>query len=61
MKDEFRRKLARLSFEEKIRKVGELIRFSRKIKAVTDLDARKGIPVASVREEVHDPAKNSKK
>jgi hypothetical protein len=33
MKPEFRRELARLSFEEKIRKVAELIRLSRKVKA----------------------------
>jgi hypothetical protein len=32
MKSEFREKLAQLSFEEKIRKVGELIRLSRKVK-----------------------------
>jgi len=32
MKHEMRRKLAQLPFEEKIRKVGELIRLSRKIK-----------------------------
>ncbi len=32
MKSEFRRKLAQLSFEEKIRKVGELIQLSRKAK-----------------------------
>jgi hypothetical protein len=32
MKPEFRRKLAREPFEEKIRKVGELIRLSRKVK-----------------------------
>jgi hypothetical protein len=33
MKPEFREKLAQLPFEEKIRKVGELIQLSRKIKA----------------------------
>jgi hypothetical protein len=32
MKSEFRRELAQQSFEEKIRKVGELIRLSRKMK-----------------------------
>jgi hypothetical protein len=32
MKPEMRRKLAQLPFEEKIRKVGELIRLSRRIK-----------------------------
>jgi hypothetical protein len=32
MKPEFRRQLAQLSFEEKIRKVGELIRLSRNVK-----------------------------
>jgi len=33
MKPEFRRELAQLSFEEKIRKVAELIRLSCKVKA----------------------------
>jgi hypothetical protein len=33
MKPEMRQKLAQLPFEEKIRKVGELIRLSRKVKA----------------------------
>jgi len=33
MKPEFREKLAQLPFEEKIRKVVELIRLSRKVKA----------------------------
>jgi len=32
MKPEFRRQLAQLSFEEKIRKVSELIQLSRKLK-----------------------------
>ena len=32
MKSELREKLAKLPFEEKIRKVGELIRLSRKVK-----------------------------
>jgi hypothetical protein len=32
MKSEFRRELAQQSFEEKIRKVGELISLSRKVK-----------------------------
>jgi hypothetical protein len=33
MKSEFRRELAQQTFEEKIRKVGELISLSRKVKA----------------------------
>jgi len=33
MKPEMRRKLAQLPFEEKVRKVGELIRLSHKVKA----------------------------
>ena len=33
MKAEMRQKLAQLPFEEKIRKVGELIRLARKVKA----------------------------
>lgn len=32
MKPEFREKLAQLPFEEKIRRVGELIQLSRKVK-----------------------------
>jgi hypothetical protein len=32
MKPEFRRQLAKQSFEEKIRKVGELIRLARNVK-----------------------------
>lgn len=52
MKPAFRQQLAQLPFEEKIRKVGELIRLSRKTKAVIDLDARKGIPIERVRENV---------
>ena len=36
MKPEMRQQLARLSFEEKIRKVSELIRLSRKIKSSKD-------------------------
>jgi hypothetical protein len=32
MKPEFRRELAQLPFEDKIRKVGELIQLSRKVK-----------------------------
>jgi hypothetical protein len=35
MKPEFREQLAQQSFEEKIRKVGELIQLSRKVKGQT--------------------------
>jgi hypothetical protein len=60
MKSEMRHKLAQLPFEEKIRKVGELIRLRQKIKAdvseeaapfasldkaAAELDAGKGIPL----------------
>jgi hypothetical protein len=38
MKPEMRQHLAQLSFEEKIRKVGELIMLSRKIKAPRDAE-----------------------
>jgi hypothetical protein len=38
MKPEMRQHLAQLSFEEKIRKVGELILLSRKIKAPRDAE-----------------------
>jgi len=40
MKSEFRRELAQQPFEEKIRKVGELIRLSRKVKAAGRNDLR---------------------
>lgn len=67
MKPEMRHQLARLPFEEKIRKVGELIRLRQKIKihvseeaallasldqAGAELDAGKGIPVERVREDI---------
>ena len=58
-----RHKLAQLPFEEKIRKVGELIRLSRNVKiseddalqarldrATGELDAGKGVPIERVRE-----------
>ena len=76
MKPEMREKLAQLPFEEKIRKVGELIRLRQKIKtdvseeavllasldkAAGELDAGKGIPIARVREDIKTWAKNSKK
>ena len=38
MKPEMRQHLAQLSFEEKIRKVGELVLLSRKIKAARDAE-----------------------
>ncbi len=65
MKPEMRQQLAQLPFEEKIRKVGELIRLSRKVKtssddallarldkAAAELDAGKGMPIAHVREDI---------
>ena len=65
MKPEFRRDLARLPFEEKIRKVGELIQLSRQVKissedalverldrAAAGLDASKEVPIAQVREDI---------
>ena len=74
MKSEFRRELAQLSFEEKIRMVGELIQLSRKVKAsnddvlpapldkaAADLDKGNGVPIARVRENVHEWAKKPKK
>jgi hypothetical protein len=73
MKPEMRQQLARLSFEEKIRKVSELIRLSRKIKSSSDdavlarldragaeLDAGKRVPIARVREHIRDWAKHPK-
>ena len=77
MKPEMREKLAQLPFEEKIRKVGELIRLRQKIntenvskeaallasldKTVADLDAGKGVPLERVREAIQTWAKNPKK
>jgi hypothetical protein len=74
MKPEMRRKLAQLSFEEKIRKVGELIKLSRNVKiseddalqaridrAKAELDAGKGVPIARVREDIKAWAKNPNK
>lgn len=76
MKPEMRQKLAQMPFEEKIRKVGELIRLRQKIKAdvseeaallasldkaAAELDAGKGIPVERVREDIREWAKNPKK
>lgn len=60
MKSEFRRELAQLPFEEKIRKVGELIRLAKA--------ARKSKPIASaqdtasrVHEDIQEWAKTSKR
>ena len=76
MKSEMRRSLANQSFEEKIRKVGELIRLRQKIKTdvseeaallasldktVAELDAGKGIPLERVREDIRQWARNPKK
>jgi hypothetical protein len=76
MKPEMRDRLAQLPFEEKIRKVGELIRLREKIKAdiseeagllasldkaAAELDAGEGVPIERVRENIHEWAKNSKK
>jgi hypothetical protein len=44
MKSEFRRELAQQSFEEKIRKVGELIRLSRSIKTDRASDSDQNEP-----------------
>ena len=76
MKPEMRHELAQLPFEEKIRKVGELIRLRQKVRvgvseeeallarldrAAGELDAGKGIPIARVREDIKTWAKNPKK
>ena len=73
MKPEVRRNLARLPFEEKIRKVGELIRLSRNVKASSadaleeqphragaEFDVGKGVPIAQVSEDIRDCAKAPK-
>ena len=76
MKPEMRHKLAQLPFEEKIRKVGELIRLRQKIetenvseeatllasldKAAAELDAGKGAPIERVRENIREWATSPK-
>ena len=75
MKSEMRDVLADQSFEQKIRKVGELIQLRQKVKAgvseeeallasldtaAAELDAGKGIPIARVREDIKTWAKNPK-
>jgi hypothetical protein len=54
MKSEFRRELAQQSFEEKIRKVGELIRLSRSIKSggANDSDENEAFNGAELSESV---------
>ena len=72
MKSEMRQQLAQLPFEEKIRKVAELIQLSRRVKAssedallerpdkaAAELDAGKRVPFARVREHIRDWAKKS--
>jgi hypothetical protein len=76
MKPEMRHKLAQLSFEEKIRKVGELIRLRQKIRtdvseeaallasldtAAVDLDAGKGVPIERVCENIRERATSPRK
>jgi hypothetical protein len=75
MKPEMRHKLAQLPFEEKIRKVGELIRLRQKIKtdvseeaallasidkAAAELDAGKGVPLERVREKIRGQADSAR-
>ena len=75
MKSEMRRSLANQSFEEKIRKVGELIRLRQKIKtdvseeaallasldkSAAELDAGEGVSIERVREDIREWA-NPKK
>jgi len=71
-----RHKLAQLPFEQKIRKVGELIRLRQKIKtenvseeaallvsldkATAELDAGKGVPIERAREDIREWAKSPK-
>jgi hypothetical protein len=47
MKPEIRPKLAQLPFEEKIRKVGELIQLSQKVKAQRDREEAQNYPQLS--------------
>jgi hypothetical protein len=57
MKTEFRRELAQQPFEEKIRKVGELILLSRKVKGQLVRETAESYPQQSP----NLPPKNSKK
>jgi hypothetical protein len=50
MKPEMRHKLAHLPFEEKIRKVGELIRLSRKIKTQRVRENPSNYPHSAIRD-----------
>ena len=76
MKSGMRQQLAQRPFEEKIRKVAELIRLRRKIKAeiseeaallasldkaAGELDAGKAVPVERVCENIREWVKNPKK
>ena len=74
MKSEMRRSLAKEPFEQKVRKVGQLIRLSRKVKAssedallarldkaAAELDAGVGVPLARVREDIKTWAKRPTK
>ena len=62
MKSEMRHKLAQLPFEEKIRKVGELIRLSRKIKAQRIAENPQSYPRSEIQSpQLADLGKNSKK
>jgi hypothetical protein len=69
MKTEMRRSLANQSFEEKIRKIGELIRLAKAAKkrdtiperldiAAAQLDAGQDVPIEKVRENVSRWAKS---
>jgi hypothetical protein len=48
MKPEMRQNLAQLPFEEKIRRVGELIRLSRKIEAQRVRDDAQNFPQSAI-------------
>jgi hypothetical protein len=74
MKPEMREKLAQLPFKEKIRKVGELIQLSRKVKtfsggalrarldkAAAALDAGEGVAMERIRENIRERATSPKK
>jgi hypothetical protein len=72
MKPVMREQLAQLPFEEKIRKVGELIRLAKTVKkgdtlperldtSAAELDAGEGVPIKRVREDVRGRARSPKK
>jgi hypothetical protein len=60
MKPELRREFAELPFEEKIRKVGELIRLARKLDGARAKNATTGYPECATRKRDRSTQRRSK-